>query len=159
MEQLLHQLETIILGALPTAIIVFIFYLLLRWSFFRPLERVLSERERAIEGTRQAAAQLLAEAEAKTQQYESAIRQARVEIYQQRELARRQALDERMRILRETRERANQMIREAKMALLRDVEQAKKELEKESARLANDIARLLLAPAAGAASRERGDTA
>jgi len=157
MEQLLHQLETIILGALPTAIIVFIFYLLLRWSFFRPLERVLSERERAIEGTRQAAAQLLAEAEAKTQQYESAIRQARVEIYQQRELARRQALDERMRILRETRERANQMIREAKMALLRDVEQAKKELEKESARLANDIARLLLAPAA--ASRERGDTA
>lgn len=157
MEQLLHRLEAIILGALPTAIIVFIFYLLLRWSFFRPLERVLSERERAIEGTRQAAAQLLAEAEAKTQQYESAIRQARVEIYQQRELARRQALDERMRILRETRERANQMIREAKMALLRDVEQAKKELEKESARLANDIARLLLAPAA--ASRERGDTA
>ena len=154
MEQLLHQLETIILGAVPTAIIVFIFYLFLRWSFFRPFERVLGEREEAIEGTRKAAVQMLAEAEAKAEQHESAMRQARGEIYRQRELARRQALAERIRILRETRERANQMIRETKTVLQRDVEQAKKDLEQESERLADEIARLLLAPAAGASSPE-----
>jgi len=160
MEQLIRQIETIVLGAVPTAIIVFVFYLFMRWCLWRPLTRVLAEREQAIVGTRQAAEQLLAEAEAKTQQYERALGQARAEIYRQRELARRQALEERGRILREARARANQMIREAKTALLQDVEQAKKDLEQESARLADEIARLLLAPAASpAAGRGPGGTA
>lgn len=147
MEELLGQLGEMLLGAAPTTVIVLLLYFFLRWSFFRPLERALAERESLTSGARKAAEQLLADAEARARQYEESLRQARAEIYREQETLRRQALDERTRILRATREQAGQMIREAKTQLLRDVEAAKRDLERESQRLADEITRTLLAPA------------
>lgn len=147
MEKLLPQLGEILLGAVPTAIIVVLLYFFLRWSFFRPLERVLAERETLTTNTRKAAEQLLADVEARMRQHEDSLRHARGEIYREQEATRRQALEERARILRATREQANQMIREAKTQLLRDIEAAKRDLERESERLADEIVRTLLAPA------------
>lgn len=146
MEELLGKLGEILLGALPTAILVLLLYFFLRWSFFRPLERVLAERETLTTGTRAAAEQLLAEAETKMREYEERLRLARAELYREQETLRRQALEDRARILRATREQASQMIREAKTQLLRDMEANKRELEGESQRLAEEIARTLLAP-------------
>ena len=51
MEKLLPQLGEMLLGALPTVLIVFALYFFLRWSFFTPLERVLAERERLTAGS------------------------------------------------------------------------------------------------------------
>ncbi|MFQ5927942.1 MAG: ATP synthase F0 subunit B [Terriglobia bacterium] len=147
MEKLLSQLGELFLGAVPTALLVLFLYFFLRWSFFRPLERVLAEREALTSGTRKATEQLLADVEARTQQYEDNLRQARAAIYREQETLRRQALEDRARILRAAREQANQVIRDAKTQLLADVEAARRDLDRESQRLAGEIARTLLAPA------------
>lgn len=147
MERIAQQLADLLWGALPTVIIVFLFFFFLRWAFWRPLERVLAQRQAATEGARKEADQLLNQADEKLRQYEEALRQAQGEIYRQQEAARQQALEERTRILGETREKATQMIRQAKLEIGDDVAQAKKELEAESRRLAEEITRALLQPA------------
>src|SRR5437879_11380982 len=53
--EILSQLGELFLQALPTVIIVFLFYLFLRSNFFQPLERVLAERWARTEGARRAA--------------------------------------------------------------------------------------------------------
>lgn len=146
-------------GALPTAIIVFAFYLFLRWSFWRPLERVLAQRQAATEGARRQAEELMAGADEKLRQYEEALRQARAEIYRQQEAARHAALDERSRILHTTREQANQSARQARLDIARDVEQAKQALGAQSQLLAEQIANSLLAPERSAAGSRRGRNA
>jgi len=60
---------------------------------------------------------------------------------------RSRALDERARILRDTREKAGEMVRQAKLEIAGDVAEAKKDLEGESRRLAEEITRTLLEPA------------
>jgi len=44
--EIVNQLGELFLAAVPTVIIVFLFYLFMRWSFFQPMERVLSERRK-----------------------------------------------------------------------------------------------------------------
>lgn len=147
MEKILQQLLDLLRGALPTTVIVFSLFFFLRWALWKPLERVLALRQAATEGARRKADELLAQANEKLRQYEEALRQARAEIYHQQEAARRQALDERSQIVRDTRQKANQMVRQAKLDIARDVAQAKQELESESRPLAEQITRTLLAPA------------
>ncbi len=146
---ILRQLQGLLWGALPTTLIVLLFFFFLRWAFWKPLERVLAERQAATEGARQEAGQLLAQANEKLRQYEESLRHARAEIYRQQEATRRLALDERSRILRETREKAGQMVREAKLEIAGDVAQAKKDLDAETRRLAEEITRTLLEPTGG----------
>ena len=144
-----QQLLDLFLGALPTVIIVFFLFFFLRWAFWGPLERALAERQAATEGARKQAEQVIAKANEKMRQYEDALRQARAEVYHQQEASRQQAVEERTDIVREARERANDSIRQAKLEIARDVDEAKKALEAESERLAEEIARSLLAPPAG----------
>ena len=40
MDQIAGQLGQLFLAAVPTVIIVFLFYFFLKWSFFGPIERV-----------------------------------------------------------------------------------------------------------------------
>src|SRR3989338_2376867 len=96
---ILHQLQGLLWGALPTTLIVLLFFFFLRWAFWKPLERVLAERQAATEGARKEAGERLGKASEKLRQYEESLRQARAEIYRQQEAARHQALDERARIL------------------------------------------------------------
>jgi F-type H+-transporting ATPase subunit b len=144
-----QQLLDLLVGALPTVIIVFFLFFFLRWAFWGPLERALAERQAATEGARKQAEQVIAHANEKMRQYEDALRHARAEVYRQQEAGRHAAVEERNRIVREARERANDSVRQAKLEIQRDVEQAKRALEAESERLADEIARNLLAPQAG----------
>ncbi len=146
---IVSQLRDLFLGAAPTVLIVFILFFFLRWSFWRPLERVLAERHATTEGARQQAEKLLNTANEKLRQYEDALRQARTEIYRQQEANRQQALGERGRIVQEARQRAQESIRQAKLEIARDVDQARKQLEAESQRLAEEISRTLLESAGG----------
>ncbi len=151
------QLLDLLIGALPTVIIVFFLFFFLRWAFWGPLERVLAERQAATEGARKQAEQVIAKASEKMRQYEDALRQARAEVYHQQEAGRQQAVEERNQIVREARERANESIRQAKLEIAGDVEQAKKTLEGESERLAEEIAQSLLAPPAAGMTPQPGD--
>ena len=151
------QLLDLLIGALPTVIIVFLLFFFLRWALWGPLERVLAERQAATEGARKQAEQVIAKANEKMRQYEDALRQARAEVYRQQEAGRHAAVEERTRIVREARERANESIRQAKLEIARDVEQAKKALEGESERLAEQIAQSLLTPPPAGQAPQAGD--
>ena len=149
MEKIFQQLLGLFLEALPTTVIVLLFFFFLRWAFWKPLEKALAERDQATAGARQAADEMLARAGEKVRQYEDALRDARAEIYRQQEAARRQAADERARLLSDTRARAGETLLEARNEIAAEVDKAKKEIETESQRLGDEIARSLLEPAGG----------
>ena len=44
--EILHQLGELFLEAVPTVVIVFLFYFFLRWAFFAPIQKAMAERTR-----------------------------------------------------------------------------------------------------------------
>ncbi|MGB6432292.1 MAG: ATP synthase F0 subunit B, partial [Candidatus Acidiferrales bacterium] len=71
-----HQLGQLFLAALPTVVMVFLFYFFLRWSFFTPIARVLAERRARIEGARHSAETIHREAQEKLRGYRAALKNA-----------------------------------------------------------------------------------
>jgi len=61
----LYQLADLFIQAIPTIVIVFLFYLFMRAAFFKPLARVMDEREKRTAGARLEAEQARAAAEEK----------------------------------------------------------------------------------------------
>ncbi len=142
--ELLHQLGELFLQAVPTVVILFLFYLFLRANFFRPLERVLAERSARTEGARRTAEMSQAAAQEKLRAYQDALKKARTAIYAEQENARRSLLEERAALLRDTRNRSNDEVRAAKAKISAEVATARAELEKSSPALAGEIARVIL---------------
>jgi F-type H+-transporting ATPase subunit b len=146
----LHQLGDLFLAAVPTAILLFIFYLVLRWAFFLPLLQVMAKREALIEGAREESQSLAASVQEKQRAYREGLRKARAEIFAEQEAARRVALDERVKVVREARNRANEQVQAAKARLADDIEAARKALDASGQELAEEVARAVLEPAGGA---------
>jgi len=147
---LLHQLGDLFLAAVPTAILVFLFYFFLRWSFFGPLLKVLADRQARIEGARKDAESLAAAAQEKQHAYRQALRKARAEVFAEQESARRVVLEERGKLIRQARSRAGEEVQAAKARLADEVEAARKTLETSGQQLAEEVARAILEPAGGA---------
>lgn len=148
------QLGELFLQALPTTIIVFLFFLFMRGAFFQPIERVLAERNKRIEGARKGADAAQAAAQEKVRSYQEALKKARGELYTEQDAARRAVLDERAWLIKQTRDKANEGIRAAKDRIAGEVAAARRQLEQESQTLGSEIARAILrtgpsAPAAG----------
>jgi F0F1-type ATP synthase membrane subunit b/b' len=144
--EILKQLGDLFLAAIPTAVFVFLFYLFLRWSFFGPIEGVVRERGRRIEGARREAEELRKTAQGKSHAYQDALRKARAELFREQEAARRAALDERGASMRQARQRANEEIQAAKRRIHAEVEVARAELATSTTELAEKIARTILEP-------------
>lgn len=144
--EILKQLGDLFLAAIPTAVFVFLFYLFLRWSFFGPIEGVVRERGRRIEGARREAEELRKTAQEKSHAYQDALRKARAELFREQEAARRAALDERGASMRQARQRANEEIQAAKRRIHAEVEVARAELATSTTELAEKIARTILEP-------------
>lgn len=142
--EILKQLGDLFLAAIPTAIVVFLFYLFLRWSFFTPIARVVAERGKRIEGARREAEDLRKSAQEKSRAYQDILRKARAELFREQETARRAALDERGAALQQARQRANEEIQSAKRRIRVEIETARAELESSSTQLAVEIARAIL---------------
>jgi len=144
---LLHQLGELFLAAAPTAILVFLFYFFLRWSFFRPLLQVLADRQARIEGSHQHAESLTAAAQEKQRACREALRKARAEVLAEQESARRLVLEERGKVIRQARNRAGEEVQAAKARLANEIEAARKALETSGQQLAEEVARAILEPA------------
>jgi len=142
--EILHQIGSLVLQALPTVLLVLIFFLFLRSQFFGPLQKVMAERAARIEGARREAESGRAAAEEKKKAYEDALRKARVEVYAEQEAARRAVLDERARLVREARAQGNERVRVAKEKLAAELTAVRSQLEKESQALGAEIARAIL---------------
>jgi F-type H+-transporting ATPase subunit b len=147
MDQILKQLGELLLGAIPTIVLLLLLYGLYHVLVHRPLQRVLAERHERTEGAVQKARADIAAAEAKTAEYEQKLRDARTAIYKAQESRRKLADQARAELLAEARLRAESKVAEARNAIQQEAEAAQVGLRAEAERLANEIVSALLRPA------------
>jgi F-type H+-transporting ATPase subunit b len=156
MSDLVHQLGELFLRAVPVAVIVLLFYVIMRSIFFRPLLKVMAERDARTIGAQKAAEAAQAAAAEKVRLYEEALRQARAKVYAEQEADRRKWLEERAAMLKAARARADGEVNAAKERVAGEFAGAKKEIEALAGQLAAEIARRVLnsPPAPGNPTRE-----
>jgi F-type H+-transporting ATPase subunit b len=142
--EILHQLGNLFLQAVPTVIIVFLFYLFMRWAFFTPIQKAMAEREAKIEGARKDAATVQAAANQDLQDYNDALKKARAEIYAEQEVARQAILQERSKNLKAMRTLAQKEVAQGKKKIDADLAVARKEIEASAPAMAGEIARSIL---------------
>jgi len=143
--EILNQLGELFLEAVPTVIIVFLFYFFMRWSFFLPMQRVLAERHKRAEGAKVEAEASRAAATEKQRVYADTVKRARGEVFAEQEVQRRRTLDERQATITTARAAAQSALQTAKQGIANDVKAARVELEQTKDNLANDIAEAILA--------------
>ncbi len=144
MAEILRQLGDLFLQAVPTVLIVFLFYLFLRANFFKPLERVMHERQERTVGAQRAAEASQAAAQEKVRAYQAALKKARGEVYAEQDAARRKLLEERGAQFREARNRAAEEVRAAKERIQGELTAERQRVDAASSGLAADIARMIL---------------
>jgi len=139
-----HQLGELFLNAVPTVVIVLLFYVFMRWAFFTPILKAMAERRAHIEGARAEAAAVEATARQELDAYNEAMRRARGEIYLEQEAARQAILEERAQLLNAMRHRSQEEVGNAKEKMAAELALARTELERQTQILAIDIARRIL---------------
>lgn len=144
MPDLVHQLGELFLGAVPVALIVLVFYLLLRSLFFQPLLKVMAERDARTLGAQKSAEAAQTAAAEKIRQYEEALKQARAKVYAEQEAARKKLMEERAAFLKEARAKAAVEVNAGKQGIEKEFAAAKKELQATAAQLSVEIARRVL---------------
>jgi F0F1-type ATP synthase membrane subunit b/b' len=143
--EIVNQLGELFLAAVPTVIIVFLFYLFMRWSFFQPMERVLSERRTREQGARIEAEASRVVMHEKLRFYTETLKKVRAELFAEQESQRRRTLEERQATINAARANAQTALQEAKKAIAADVKVARAELDRSKDTLAKDIAEAILA--------------
>ena len=144
MPDLVHQLGELFLGAVPVALIVLVFYLILRSLFFQPLLKVMAERDARTLGAQKSAEAAQTAAAEKIRQYEEALKQARARVYAEQEAARKKLMEERAAFLKEARAKAAAEVNAGKQGIEKEFAAAKKELQATAAQLSVEIARRVL---------------
>src|ERR1700753_4309855 len=132
MEATLHALGQILLQAIPTFVLVILLHFYLKGVFFGPMKKVLHRRYEATEGARKMAEQSLERADAKTAEYEAALRKARSEVYEGVERMNKELQEEQDSALRAARKEAEATVNQARADLAKDVEAAKNKLSNEN---------------------------
>jgi F-type H+-transporting ATPase subunit b len=156
MQEIGHQLGGLFLQAVPTALIVLLFYAILRAIFFKPLLKVMAEREARTAGARKAAEAARADAAEKLKQYQEALQQARARVYAEQEAARKKLLDERAAVLKDARGKAAAEVAAAKDRVAQELAAARRDVEVTVAQLSEEIARRVLQAPPHPSSPARG---
>lgn len=117
---------------------------ILNHTLFKPINKVLDERERLGAGRVGEARRMLGEHEERLKRYESRLREARGEAYQRLEAERREATLERQRMIAEVKAETTARIDAAKHEIAEQAAGAKKNLEKEARAMAATISSQIL---------------
>jgi len=147
MDETLRQLGELLLGSVPTVILLALLYVLYIVIVHNPLRRVLEERRSKTEGAVEKSKADIAAAEARTSEYEQKVREARAAIFRAQEAQRKTALEARNSAVNEARSSAQAQVQVARADIERDRAAAEKSLEGEAAALAQEIMRRVLEPA------------
>lgn len=142
----LLALKNILIGAVPTFILVWLLYIYIDRVFLGPLKATLKKRREATSGLRESAETAIAQAEKKTAEYEAALRAARAEVYRIQELERQKALEHRAEVLRQAHERAEQAAKSAREQIRAEADIAKQTLAAQADAIASSIADAILKP-------------
>lgn len=144
MDETINALGQLLVQALPTFFIVLLLHFYLKQVFFKPLTRILAERDEATQGARAKAADALERANAHAAAYEEQMRAARNEIYREQEDQRRKWRDEQLAQVAEARRNAESLVASAKADLSAQAEQAKRSLSADTQLLAEQITEAVL---------------
>jgi len=147
MDETLHQLGELLLGAVPTVILLALLYGLYRRIVHAPLHRVIDERRAKTEGAVEKSRADIAAAEARTAEYEQRLREARAAVFRVQEARRQAALQSRSHAVNETRTKAQEQVQAAKQGIEKDRAAAERGLQADAASLAQEIVRRVLQPA------------
>ena len=146
MDETLRQLGGLLLGSIPTVILLLLLYAAYSLIVHKPLARVLAERRAKTEGAIEKARADVAAAEARTGEYEQRLREARIAVFKSQETRRQAALQARAAAVADARSRAQKQVEQSRAALEQDKIAAQERLQAESARLATEIIRQVLRP-------------
>jgi F-type H+-transporting ATPase subunit b len=147
MDQTLQQLGELLLGAVPTVIMLALLYGLYTVLVHKPLKRVLDERHNKTEGAVEKSKADIAAAEARTAEYEQKLREARATVFRSQEVRRQAVLQARTNALNEARTRAQAQVQAAKKDIEDDRTAAQAGLQGEITALAQEIVQRVLQPA------------
>ena len=147
MDEILGQLGGLLLGSVPTIIFILLLFGIYTAVVHKPLTKVLAERHSRTEGAIEKARADIAQAEARTAEYEQRLREARMAVFKSQEARRQQALQARAAAVAEARTRAQAQVEQARAAIEQDKVAAQTGLEAESGKLATAIIRTVLEPA------------
>ena len=147
MDQTLQQLGELLLGAVPTVILLALLYALYTTIVHKPLRSVLEERRSKTEGAVEKSRADIAAAEARTTEYEQKLREARAAVFRAQEARRQTVLQARTNALNEARSKAQAQVQAAKKDIQNDRAAAEKGLPADAAALAQEIVRRVLQPA------------
>jgi F-type H+-transporting ATPase subunit b len=128
----------------PAIIIFLVLIVILDRLLFKPLQRIMAERESRTTG-------LMNEAQAKMKnqldlfgKYQATIKAARMDAYRHQEQIRNGGNAGRAEILAKARTSAEQMVRDSRASILAQAETAKAQLEREAQELARGITTTML---------------
>jgi F-type H+-transporting ATPase subunit b len=147
MDDTLRQLGELLLGAVPTVILLALLYALYTSIVHKPLQRVLAERRSKTEGAVEKSRADIAAAEARTAEYEQRLREARAAVFRAQEAKRQAVLQARTNALHEARGKAQAQVLTAKKDIEADRAAAEAALPADAAALAQEIVRRVLQPA------------
>ena len=117
---------------------------LLNQLLFKPLTRVISAREGAVQSARQLADTANRQAQEALDEFEARTRAARAEVHQQMEATRRAAEQRRASLVAEARQQSDAMRAEAASRLAQETEAARGRISLDADALANAIAARIL---------------
>ena len=125
-------------------ILIILMVVVLNATLFRPINKVLEERERRTRGRSGEAQDILSRVEAGIGRYEKSLRDARLEGYHLLEAQRSEAMSERQARLVALREELRGSVEEQKSSIQSDQDAARNALESDARRLAAEIGKQVL---------------
>src|SRR5215467_6687792 len=119
-QKTLQQLGELLLGSVPTVILLAVLYALYTVIVHKPLQRVLAERRSKTEGAVEKSKADISAAEGRTAEYEQKLREARATVFRAQEARRQAALQARTNAVNEARNRAQAQVQAAKKGIEAD---------------------------------------
>lgn len=113
-------------------VVIFVMVFILNHTLLKPINRILAEREKQIGGRLNEAQMLSAEAEEKTRQYQSALREARSDGYRLLEKERAAGLKQKDEKVRQYREQLSQTVAKELESIQKQQEKVRAELEQQA---------------------------
>lgn len=118
--------------------------IVLNFLLFKPLQRVLEERQQRSDTARAALAEAQAVQAQRLDDIEQRLKEARREAYGIRERARQAGRESRDELMQEARQQAHAMVERTRVEITADIDTARKDLEVEADKLAKMIAERVL---------------
>ena len=113
-------------------VVIFLMVFILNHTLLKPINRILAEREKQIGGRLSEAQMLSADAEEKTRQYQSALREARSDGYRLLEKERAAGLKQKDEKVRQHREQLSQTVAKELESIQKQQEKLRNELEQQA---------------------------